>query len=88
MTTPHSAVLIDVRERLARIETKLDHSAEWREEVRLETAKHRAEIASTLDGHDARLTVVEGRFKTLAAFGTALMFLLTFLQGWIVDKLP
>lgn len=86
MPTPNDEVLFDVRERLARIETKLDHSAEWREEVRSEIAKHRTDITDTLNGHDDRITVLESRFKALAAVGAAFAFVLTFLQDWIAQR--
>lgn len=86
MTTPHSEVLIDVRERLARIETKLDHAAEWREEVRNDLASHRADTASTFEDHGARITALESRFKALAAVGAAILFVVTFLQDWITTR--
>lgn len=87
MPSPNDEVLFDVRERLARIETKLDHSSEWREAVQSEMAAHRADIQSTLSGHDDRISVLEGRFKALAAVGAAFAFVLTFLQDWISQRL-
>jgi len=87
MTTPQSDVLIDVRERLARIETKLDHASEWREEVRSELKAHRTEVAENHSDHETRITTLEGRFKALAAVGAAFMFLVTFLQDWITSHL-
>lgn len=86
MTTPHSEVLIDVRERLARIETKLDHAAEWREEVRKDLATHQDETAITFTDHAARITVLESRFKQLAAVGSVILFAVTFLQDWIAER--
>lgn len=86
MTSPQAEVLIDVRERLARIETKLDHASERHEEVRTELAAHRIDTSASFDNHETRIAALEGRFKQLAAVGAVFMFVVTFLQDWIANR--
>jgi hypothetical protein len=77
MTHPTTELLGDLRERMVRIETKLDVHAEAR-----------VADKATLDDHEARLGKLENAYKLLLAAGAVLVFVLTYLQGWITSFLP
>lgn len=70
-----SEVLMDLRERMVRIETKLD--------IHAETAKG---VQETLDDHGSRIGTLETRYKIGAALMAVLLFVVTFFQDWITTR--
>ena len=62
--------LMDLRERMIRIETKLDTHAE----------NHKT-LKTTQEEHDDRITKLETNHKVLATVGSILLFVVTFFQA-------
>lgn len=69
MIHPQAELLVDLRERMVRIETKLDTHAD----------NHLA-IRADVDDHSRRLTVLESHNRLIVSIGAILLFLVTFFQ--------
>ncbi len=63
-------VLMDLRERMVRIETKLDTQAE-----------NDVQTAAKVDSQEVRLQKLEGGYRLLASLGAIGLFLVTFFQA-------
>lgn len=75
MSQEPSDVLMDLRERMVRIETKLDFNAD--------AAKAFQEIQ---EDHGQRISVLETRYKIGAALMAVMIFVVTFFQDWITSR--
>ena len=73
---PTYEILLELRERMVRFETKLDNHAERHTEVRRE-----------VESQDQRLSKLEGNFKVAASIGGIAIFMATFFQGPITTAL-
>lgn len=69
-----SEVLMDLRERMVRIETKLDVHAD-----------NHTSVKASLESHDARLDKIESNFKLAAGVGSVLLGIVTFFQDPILS---
>lgn len=76
MPTPQSDLLVDLRERMVRIETKLD-----------ERSTAQVILRTDVDDHEERITKLEGNYRLLASIGAILLALVTFFQEAITNAL-
>lgn len=73
---PHDNLLLDLRERMVRIETKLDGHAE--------THKN---LTEQVEKHDERLDTLERDHRLIVSLGTIAIFIVTFFQEPITNIL-
>lgn len=74
MNNTQSDVLMDLRERMVRIETKLDTHAE-----------NRTADKAQADDQERRLSNLESAYKVMASVGAIMLFLITFFQERITS---
>lgn len=73
---PHDSLLLDLRERMVRIETKLDGHAE--------TYKN---LTEQVEKHDERLDTLERDHRLIVSLGTITLFIVTFFQEPLTNLL-
>lgn len=76
MTDAQTEILMDIRERCARMETKQDAQAEATRDLKV-----------TVDAQDERIGKLEGGYRLLASLGAIFVAIMTFFQDFFVGRL-